>query len=184
MELKPNITTKYCQAIDRFIKIRAFSAKEAQEILKNVVLTNRRSYVQLVINSAIVNYNDDIMKEIFLSGEFRGKDMDLLEENLYGMCISVTPELDINKVSIKSNETELAENIFLLEGRRASDKGASMERIEGILKKKIVGQDEAISKVVRVLKSSFTGIRRPEKPAGVFLFAGQTVLERRSLQRR
>ncbi|MDT8318645.1 MAG: AAA family ATPase [bacterium] len=174
MELKPNITTKYCQAIDRFIKIRAFSAKEAQEILKDVTLTNRRSYVQLIINSAIVNYNDEIMKEVFLSGEFRGKDMDLLEENLYGMCISVTPELDINKVSITTNDTELAENIFLLEGRRSSDKGSCMERIEGILKKRIVGQAEAISKVVRVLKSSYTGIRRPEKPAGVFLFAGQT----------
>lgn len=174
MELKSNITTKYCQAIDRFIKIRAFSAKEAQEILKNVTLTNRRSYVQLVINSAIVNYNDDIMKEIFLSGQFRGKDMDLLEENLYGMCVSVTPELDINRVSIKSSESDLAENIFLLEGRRADDNGSSMERIEGLLKKKIVGQDEAISNVVRVLKSSYTGIRRPEKPAGVFLFAGQT----------
>ena len=174
MELKSNITTKYCQAIDRFIKIRAFSAKEAQEILKNVSLTNRRSYVQLVINSAIVNYNDYIIKNLFLSGEFKGKDIDLLEENLYGMCISVTPELDINRVSIKSNEPDLAENIFLLEGRRSSDKGSCMERIEGRLKKKIVGQDEALSKVIRVLKSSYTGIRRPEKPAGVFLFAGQT----------
>ena len=174
MELKSNITTKYCQTIDRFIKIRGFSAKEAQEILKNVTLTNRKSYVQLVVNSAIVNYNDDIMKEVLLSGQFRGKDMDLLEESLYAMCIGVTPELDINRISIKSNESELTENIFLLEGRRADDKGTCLERIEGILKKRIVGQDEAISKVVRVLKSSYTGLRRPEKPAGVFLFAGQT----------
>jgi ATP-dependent Clp protease ATP-binding subunit ClpC len=42
------------------------------------------------------------------------------------------------------------------------------------LKKRIVGQDEAIEKLVRAIKRSRTGLKDPNKPIGSFIFLGQT----------
>jgi hypothetical protein len=66
MELKTNVTIRYCQAIDRFIKVRVFSDREIEHLFKNTNLTGKRSYQQLVINTSIINYNDNILKDILL----------------------------------------------------------------------------------------------------------------------
>jgi len=42
------------------------------------------------------------------------------------------------------------------------------------LQKAIIGQDEAIEKLVRAIKRSRTGLKDPNKPIGSFIFLGQT----------
>jgi ATP-dependent Clp protease ATP-binding subunit ClpC len=42
------------------------------------------------------------------------------------------------------------------------------------LKKRIIGQDEAIEKLARAIKRSRTGLKDPNKPIGSFIFLGQT----------
>lgn len=175
MELKANVTIRYCQAIDRFIKIRAFSELELQQLFRKVNLTDRRSYRQLVINTSIVNYNDDILNDIIFARQINNVGVEALEEEFYLMCIRVNPALDINRIAIIMEEGEKTENLFLLEGEEGKAEGHAIPlELEERLKKRVVGQDEAVSKVVRILKSSYAGIRRPERPAGTFLFAGQT----------
>ena len=46
--------------------------------------------------------------------------------------------------------------------------------MENDLREIIVGQDEAISEIARVLKRARTGLKDPEKPIGAFMFAGPT----------
>lgn len=46
--------------------------------------------------------------------------------------------------------------------------------LESKLKIDIIGQDEAISKVSRCLKRNASGLKDPNRPAGVFLFLGST----------
>lgn len=46
--------------------------------------------------------------------------------------------------------------------------------LESKLKVDIIGQDEAISKVSRCLKRNASGLKDPNRPAGVFLFLGST----------
>jgi ATP-dependent Clp protease ATP-binding subunit ClpC len=174
MELKTNVTMRYCQPIDRFIKIRAFSDSEVQQLFKRVNLTDKRSDRQLVINTSIVNYNDDILKDIILSKEMSGG-VEMLEEELYQMCVKVNPAFDINRISINIEEQEKPGNLFLLEGEeKLAHEHHIAHTLEAKLNERVVGQDEAITKVVQALKRSYTGIMSPEKPAGIFLFAGQT----------
>jgi len=174
MELKTNITIRYSQAIDRFIKIRVFSSGEIQQLLKDVNLTDKRSYQQLIINSCIVNYNDDILKDIMLFNQLKNKDAERLEGDLYQLCIKINPAIDINRVSISVEEPATHEYLFLLEGdhKRSSDR--ILGTLEENLKKRVVGQDEVIPKIVQALKRSYVGIKSPNRPDGVFLFAGQT----------
>lgn len=46
--------------------------------------------------------------------------------------------------------------------------------LENILKKEIVGQDEAVSLVSKVLRRNKTAISNPNKPIGTFMFLGNT----------
>jgi ATP-dependent Clp protease ATP-binding subunit ClpB len=47
-------------------------------------------------------------------------------------------------------------------------------RMEDILKQRVIGQDEAISKVVHAIQMHQTGLSDPNKPIGSFLFLGPT----------
>jgi ATP-dependent Clp protease ATP-binding subunit ClpC len=46
--------------------------------------------------------------------------------------------------------------------------------LEKQLKRRIIGQDEAVAQVVRVVKRAGAGLADPRRPQGVFLFAGPT----------
>jgi ATP-dependent Clp protease ATP-binding subunit ClpC len=56
----------------------------------------------------------------------------------------------------------------------SADESTKLMNLEEDLKKKVIGQDEAIKKVSETLKRSRTDIRNPNKPIGVFLFIGPT----------
>lgn len=174
MELKTNVTIRYCQAIDRFIKVRVFSDREIEHLFKNTNLTGKRSYQQLVINTSIVNYNDNILKDILLSNQLKGNNVDWLEEELYQLCVKINPSLDINKISITIEEPASPEHIFLLEGAHETESAHIITSLESRLNERVVGQSDAIAKVVHALKRSYTGIKSPDRPVGTFLFAGQT----------
>ncbi len=174
MKLKTNVTIRYCQAIDRFIKIRVFSDSEIQHLFRNVNLTDKRSYQQLVINTSVVNYNDDILKNIILSRELQGMNVSSLEDEIYNLCIKINPSLDINRVAINTEESTAPDDLYLLEGEQKRGAENVIATLEKRLRAQIVGQDEAIAKVTQALKRAYAGIKSPEKPVGVFLFAGQT----------
>ncbi len=51
---------------------------------------------------------------------------------------------------------------------------AKLERMEAELKKRVVGQDEAITRVADVIRRSRAGISDPNRPIGSFIFLGPT----------
>ena len=59
-------------------------------------------------------------------------------------------------------------------GRVAENEGSRLMKMREILKKRIIGQDEAIDKVVRAIQRNRAGIKDPGKPIGTFLFFGPT----------
>lgn len=59
-------------------------------------------------------------------------------------------------------------------GRVAENEGSRLMKMQDILQKRIIGQDEAVSKVVRAIRRNRAGIKDPGKPIGTFLFFGPT----------
>ena len=59
-------------------------------------------------------------------------------------------------------------------GRIAESEGGRLIRMNERLKKKIIGQDDAIDKVVKAIQRNRVGIKDPGKPIGSFLFFGPT----------
>jgi ATP-dependent Clp protease ATP-binding subunit ClpA len=61
-----------------------------------------------------------------------------------------------------------------LETLDATRLGREAVQLESSLRKRIVGQDEAIEGIVNVYQSFLTGMTSPGRPAGTFLFLGPT----------
>ncbi len=55
-----------------------------------------------------------------------------------------------------------------------SEESERLLKLDEILKKRVIGQDEAISVVSRAIRRGRTGLKDPKRPQGSFIFCGQT----------
>ena len=120
----------------------------------------------------------------------RSYDLDKLAELKYGKLPQLMKELSEEEKNAektytantllrdKVTEEEIAKIIGrwtgipvskLMEGEREK-----LLSLEGILHKRVVGQDEAVKKVSEAILRSRAGIANPDQPVGTFLFLGPT----------
>jgi len=59
-------------------------------------------------------------------------------------------------------------------GRLTADEGSRLKEMEEWLERRVKGQSEAISAVAEAVRLARAGLKKPERPAGVFLFVGPT----------
>jgi ATP-dependent Clp protease ATP-binding subunit ClpB len=75
-------------------------------------------------------------------------------------------------------ESDIAEIVAKWTGipvtRMLEEEAAKLSRIEDELKKRIVGQDEAVRKIADTIKRSRAGVADPNRPIGSFIFLGPT----------
>ncbi len=75
-------------------------------------------------------------------------------------------------------EDEVAEIVSLWTGipvtRMTEDEATRLMRMEEILHKRVVGQDEAIKAVARAVRRARAGLKDPNRPIGSFIFLGPT----------
>ncbi|HYF00878.1 MAG TPA: AAA family ATPase [Planctomycetota bacterium] len=157
--MEPGIVLKYFEPLDVFVRVRRYTPDEIAQLLSTAKITDRRSYVGLVVNACIVDLSPRHLEH---------------EELLYGLCIDVNPALDIRKVTITTKEE--ARQIHLLEGAPAAPAQdfRRLKDMEEALSRRIVGQEAAIAAVSRAVKKSMTGLRDPHRPMATFFFVGQT----------
>ena len=55
-----------------------------------------------------------------------------------------------------------------------SEESERLLRLDEILKKRVIGQDDAVSVVSRAIRRGRTGLKDPKRPQGSFIFCGQT----------
>jgi len=83
---------------------------------------------------------------------------------------------DIQPKMLKVTEDIIAEVIAdwtgcAVEVLQDSERGR-LTHIEEVLKKRVIGQDEAVIKVAQAVKKARANIKNPKRPLGVFLFLG------------
>lgn len=76
------------------------------------------------------------------------------------------------------SEQDVAEVVGMMTGipvqRVAQSEGARLVNMASDLKGKVIGQDEAIAKVVKAIHRNRAGLKDPNKPIGTFIFLGPT----------
>ncbi|MFA7180445.1 MAG: ATP-dependent Clp protease ATP-binding subunit, partial [Bacteroidales bacterium] len=83
-----------------------------------------------------------------------------------------------NKNPHEVNENDVAEVLSMITNvpvhRLAQKEGDRLNKMGEQIRTKIIGQDEAVDKVVRAIQRNRAGLKDPNKPIGTFLFLGPT----------
>jgi len=76
------------------------------------------------------------------------------------------------------HDEDIAEVVSMMTGipvmRMVEAESEKLRRMGADLKAKVVGQDEAITKVVKAIQRNRVGLKDPKKPIGTFIFLGPT----------
>ena len=76
------------------------------------------------------------------------------------------------------NEEKVAEVVAMMTGvpvqRIAQAEGNKLLAMSGELKREIIGQDDAVDKIVKAIQRNRVGLKDPGKPIGTFMFLGPT----------
>jgi ATP-dependent Clp protease ATP-binding subunit ClpB len=117
-------------------------------------------------------------------------DLTKAAEVRYGKIPALEKELDSNIKKLKKlqssrrilkeeiGEDDIANIVAKWTGipvsRMLEEEAEKLVRMEEVLKKRIVGQDEAVKKISDTIKRSRAGISDPNRPIGSFIFLGPT----------
>ncbi len=75
-------------------------------------------------------------------------------------------------------EEDVAEVVSMMTGvpvnRIAQTESTKLSKLPDRIKGKVIGQDEAVAKVVKAIQRNRAGLKDPNKPIGSFIFLGQT----------
>ncbi|TXD85235.1 ATP-dependent Clp protease ATP-binding subunit [Subsaximicrobium wynnwilliamsii] len=76
------------------------------------------------------------------------------------------------------SEDNVADVVSMMTGipvnRIAQTESNKLAQLPELIKGKVIGQDEAVSKVVKAIQRNRAGLKDPNKPIGSFIFLGQT----------
>jgi ATP-dependent Clp protease ATP-binding subunit ClpC len=89
--------------------------------------------------------------------------------------------------SVQVDDDQIAAVLSIMTGipvvKLAAEESQKLLRMEEELKKRIVGQDEAVSVVSRAVRRNRVGLRDPKRPIGSFIFLGPTGVGKTELAR-
>lgn len=110
-----------------------------------------------------------------LAAGFRDQERQLLL-NLEASKSKWEEELQVNRQIV--DEEKVAEVVAMISGvpvqRIAKAENQKLLEMADILKAKVVGQDEAVNKIVKAIQRNRIGLKDPNKPIGTFMFLGPT----------
>ncbi len=109
------------------------------------------------------------------AASFRDKEKEFLEQ-LEEEKLRWEKELARNREEV--DEEKVAEVVAMMTGvpvqRIAQAEGTRLLQMNDEIKGKVIGQDEAISKIVKSIQRNRAGLKDPNKPIGTFIFLGPT----------
>jgi ATP-dependent Clp protease ATP-binding subunit ClpC len=109
------------------------------------------------------------------AASFRDKEKEMLEK-LEEEKMKWEKDLTKNRETV--DEEQVAEVVAMMTGvpvqRIAQAEGIRLLKMNSELRNKVVGQDEAIGKVVKSIQRNRAGLKDPNKPIGTFIFLGPT----------
>jgi len=99
-----------------------------------------------------------------------------IEAELETARMSWEDSIKLNRKQV--DEAEVAEVVAMMTGvpvqRVAQQELDKLAQMEDLLKGNVIGQDDAVKKIVRAIQRNRAGLKDPKKPIGSFIFLGPT----------
>jgi len=169
---------------DRYVSDRTFPDKAIDALDE----AGARVHISNIVIPKVIEQLEDELKEVErqkteavkaqkyeLAASYRDKQRQLLlaleaEEERWQKEIKEKPEI--------VDEEKVAEVVAMISGvpvqRIAQAEGERLVEMKDVLKKQVIGQDEAVEKVVKAIQRNRVGLKDPNKPIGSFMFLGPT----------
>ncbi|HBG41227.1 ATP-dependent Clp protease ATP-binding subunit [Limibacterium fermenti] len=169
---------------DRYISDRNFPDKAIDALdeagarvhISNIVIPKTIEDLEAELKQVEQQKTDAVKAQKYeLAASYRDKQRQLLlaleaEEERWQKEIKEKPEI--------VDEEKVAEVVAMISGvpvqRIAQGEGQRLIEIKSDLKSQIIGQDEAVDKVVKAIQRNRVGLKDPNKPIGTFMFLGPT----------
>jgi ATP-dependent Clp protease ATP-binding subunit ClpC len=76
------------------------------------------------------------------------------------------------------DDEKVAEVVAMMSGipvqRIATSENIKLQKMDGVLRDIVIGQDDAVEKIVKAIRRNRVGMKDPNKPIGTFMFLGPT----------
>ena len=169
---------------DRYISDRNFPDKAIDAMdeagsrmhISNIVVPKTIEELELHIEAIKQNKVHAVKSQNFeLAANYRDQERQLLLR-LENSKAKWEEELQENRQIV--DEEKIAEVVSMMSGipmqRIAQAENLKLKEMAKILKSKIIGQDEAVDKIVKAIQRNRIGLKDPKKPIGTFMFLGPT----------
>ena len=169
---------------DRYVSDRTFPDKAIDALdeagarvhISNIVIPKTIEQLEEELKEVEQQKTDAVKAQKYeLAASYRDKQRQLLlaleaEEERWQKEIKEKPEI--------VDEEKIAEVVAMISGvpvqRIAQAEGQRLLEMRDELKSKVIGQDEAVDKIVKAIQRNRVGLKDPNKPIGTFMFLGPT----------
>lgn len=169
---------------DRYVSDRTFPDKAIDALdeagarvhISNIVIPETIEQIEVELQEVEQQKTEAVRAQKYeLAASYRDKQRQLLlaleaEEERWQKEIKEKPEL--------VDEEKIAEVVAMISGvpvqRIAQAEGQRLLEMRQDLKGMVIGQDEAVDKIVKAIQRNRVGLKDPNKPIGTFMFLGPT----------
>jgi ATP-dependent Clp protease ATP-binding subunit ClpC len=171
------LTNRYMT--DRFLPDKAIDALD--EAGSRVHITNIDVPKQIIelenkLEAVKETKNSVVKKQKYEEAAKLRDDEKRLEKDLQMAQDKWEEETKLHKEVV--TEENVADVVSMMTGipvnRIAQAESKKLAQLPDLIKGKVIGQDEAVSKVVKAIQRNRAGLKDPNKPIGSFIFLGQT----------
>ena len=164
---------------DRFLPDKAIDALDeagSRVHITNIKVPDHILKIELKLKNTTTAKKESIKKQKFEeAAELRDKEKKLSAQLEHSQNIW-EKELKQNRETV--DEENVADVISIMTGipvnRVASKERKKLSLMSEEIKKKIIGQNDAVEKVVKAIRRNRVGLKDPSKPIGSFIFLGPT----------
>ena len=171
------LTSRYMS--DRFLPDKAIDALDeagSRVHITNIDVPDQILELEAELESVRETKNSVVKKQKYEEAARLRDDEKRIEKNLSEAQEKWEAESKNNREIV--NEENVAEVVSMMTGipvnRIAQTEGNKLSVLPEIINGKVIGQDEAVSKVVKAIQRNRAGLKDPIKPIGSFIFLGQT----------
>ncbi len=171
------LTNRYMT--DRFLPDKAIDALDeagSRVHITNIDVPKQILELEQQLEQVKETKNSVVKKQKYEEAAKLRDDEKRLEKNLASAQKKWEEETKLNREIV--SEDNVADVVSMMTGipvnRIAQTEINKLAQLPNLIKGKIIGQDQAVSKVVKAIQRNRAGLKDPNKPIGSFIFLGQT----------
>jgi len=171
------LTNRYMT--DRFLPDKAIDALDeagSRIHITNMVVPKQVLELEKQLEDVKVLKNNVVKSQKYEEAARLRDDEKRLEKELETAQLAWEEQSKLHKETV--TEDNVAEVVSMMTGipvnRIAEAESTRLADLHNLIKGKVIGQDEAVNKVVKAIQRNRVGLKDPNKPIGSFIFLGQT----------